>query len=145
MAIRLPRAGRQDARREVREEAHVDITDPIYVASFRVDDWRYRGETDQIKTLLFGCKHVSGVPRADDDVEEVRWVPTWRTKPSDVVETHRSLLKAAQEWAGVRRESESRHDVSWRIESGADDYRPDQLRKPSEVERLLIEASHDDH
>jgi bifunctional NMN adenylyltransferase/nudix hydrolase len=63
----------EDARREVMEEAGVDITDPEYVGSTRVDDWRYRNEPDCIKTALFKCKYRSGRPQPGDDIEEVRW------------------------------------------------------------------------
>lgn len=63
----------QDARREVMEETHVEITDPEYISSAKVDDWRYRNEVDCIKTLLFKAKYQSGKPRPDDDIAEVKW------------------------------------------------------------------------
>src|SRR6185437_8026535 len=53
----------QDARREVAAEVGVEITDPEYIGSFKVDDWRYRGETDKIKTLLFLARYMHGVVR----------------------------------------------------------------------------------
>jgi len=81
-----------DARREVEEETHIAITDPEYLASFVVDDWRYRGEADVIKTLFFRAKHFSGAPRADDDIAELRWFDLEEIKKSQVVETHQSLM-----------------------------------------------------
>lgn len=87
-----------DARREVAEEAHIEITDPVYIGSYHVDDWRYRGEVDQIKTLLFAAKHQFGQPTPDDDVEELRWVPITVPETS-LVETHRPLLVMARAWA----------------------------------------------
>ena len=63
-----------DARREVQEEAGIEITDPVYLGSFNIDDWRYRSEVDQIRTLLFGAKIMYGTPRPGDDIAEVGWV-----------------------------------------------------------------------
>lgn len=85
----------QDARREVQEEAGVAITDPWYIGSFKVDDWRYRPEMDKIKTILFGAKLLSGQPRPGDDIEEIQWVPA-NVALSEIVETHRPLLQATQ-------------------------------------------------
>lgn len=62
-----------DVRREVSEEAHIEITDPKYIGSTLVDDWRYRAEVDKIKTLFFVAKHQSGSPQPDDDISELRW------------------------------------------------------------------------
>ena len=84
----------QDARREVQEEAGVEITDPEYIGSFIVDDWRYRQEVDRIKTSFFKAKIVFGKPRAGDDVCEVRWFDIDTLKPSMIVETHGILLEA---------------------------------------------------
>ena len=62
-----------DVRREVAEEAHIEIGDIEYVGSAVIDDWRYRNEIDKIKTMLFAAKHIFGRPEADDDIAEVRW------------------------------------------------------------------------
>jgi len=64
-----------DARREVMEEASIDITDPVYLGSMSIDDWRYRNEVDKIKTSLFVCKYLFGKPEAHDDICEIRWIP----------------------------------------------------------------------
>jgi len=93
----------QDARREVHEETHIEITDPMYLGSFKVDDWRYRNEQDKVKTLLFAAKHQSGTPRPDDDIEEVGWFDIWRGDESildidlelKVMPNHRPLLSRA--------------------------------------------------
>jgi len=63
-----------DARREVHEEANIEITDPVYLGSILVDDWRYRNEVDKIKTMLFVCKYQFGKPEAKDDICEIRWM-----------------------------------------------------------------------
>lgn len=83
-----------DARREVNEEAHVAITDPVYLASFKVEDWRYRDEIDEIKTTFFRAKLLSGSPRADDDIAELKWVDTQTLSvDAQIVESHRPLMR----------------------------------------------------
>lgn len=85
-----------DARREVAEEAHIEIGDVKYLASFKVDDWRYRGEADKIKTLLFSAKHLFGAPRPDDDIVEVRWFDLAELKiKRDVMPSHQPLVAVA--------------------------------------------------
>lgn len=61
-------------RREVAEEAHIEITAPKYVGSCPVDDWRYRRELDGIVTSFFEAKHQFGRPTPDDDISELRWL-----------------------------------------------------------------------
>ena len=62
-----------DARREVLEETGIEITDPEYVGSATIDDWRYRGEVDRIKTALFVANPIGGRPTGGDDVAEAAW------------------------------------------------------------------------
>jgi bifunctional NMN adenylyltransferase/nudix hydrolase len=80
-----------DARREVSEEAGIEITDPVYVGSYLIDDWRYRKEPDRvIKTLLFEAKHMFGTPKPGDDIAEVKWFDLdWDL---DVVPNHQDLI-----------------------------------------------------
>lgn len=81
-----------DARREVMEEAHIDITEPEYIASHRVDDLRYRGEVNQIKTLLYRATIRSGRPTPDDDIVELRWFDISQLHDEDIVDAHRPLM-----------------------------------------------------
>jgi bifunctional NMN adenylyltransferase/nudix hydrolase len=62
-----------DAEREVSEETGVKVNNIKYLASTRVDDWRYRNEVDKIKTALFIADYVSGTPKGADDVAEAAW------------------------------------------------------------------------
>jgi bifunctional NMN adenylyltransferase/nudix hydrolase len=81
------------ARREVEEEAHIAITDPQYVFSTLVDDWRYRNEQDKILTTVFKAKLLHGSPRPDDDVAEAGWFDTMQLSlDADVVPNHRELV-----------------------------------------------------
>lgn len=63
-----------DARREVAEETGVSIEEVNYIGSTLIDDWRYRNNTDQIKTLLFEATYTFGRPQGADDVELAMWV-----------------------------------------------------------------------
>jgi bifunctional NMN adenylyltransferase/nudix hydrolase len=64
------------ALRELREEAgDIEVTQPVYEGSYRVDDWRYRNETDKIITTLFSADFISGEPKGSDDIIEVKWFP----------------------------------------------------------------------
>jgi bifunctional NMN adenylyltransferase/nudix hydrolase len=83
-----------DARREVREETGVEIADLKYIGSARIDDWRYRPENDQIKTLFFRATHVFGSPNPqDDEIAEARWFPLAGVRRTDVMPAHRGLLR----------------------------------------------------
>ena len=60
------------AMREVEEEAGSILCnaarDLVYLGSFRVDDWRYRTETDKICTSLFLAEYGGGRPAPHDDL-----------------------------------------------------------------------------
>jgi len=81
-----------DARREVGEEAGVEVEGLEYIGSCVVDDWRYRREPDCIKTLLFAGRYQFGRPTPGDDIEEVRWFPL-EVSESQIIPTHRPLLR----------------------------------------------------
>ena len=66
------------ALREFREEtggvlSETHLYDLTYIASFRVDDWRYRFENDKIMTALFSGTYKSGTLIPSDDIAELRW------------------------------------------------------------------------
>jgi bifunctional NMN adenylyltransferase/nudix hydrolase len=83
-----------DARREVYEEANININNLKYLGSYNIDDWRYKKEASKIRTLLFSCNYESGQVKAGDDICEVRWFNLSDLSPIDVVEEHIILLKA---------------------------------------------------
>ena len=81
-----------DAKREVMEESGIEIGGLTYIGSFKIDDWRYKNETNQIKTLFFIAKYVFGRPEGADDVAEVKWVNINTFKPAtDLVLEHQQL------------------------------------------------------
>lgn len=92
----------EDARREVMEEAGVEISDIKYIDSFKVDDWRFRNEIDKIKSLFFIASYTFGYPRIQDTVEiaEARWfeltelVKDGEIVDGKIVEEHVPLLSS---------------------------------------------------
>ena len=82
------------ALRELAEEAgpSMNLHEIRYLGSYRVADHRYRGSSDQVMTALFGAYHLSGAPRAGDDIESVEWVP-FRKLAASVVTPHRPLAE----------------------------------------------------
>jgi bifunctional NMN adenylyltransferase/nudix hydrolase len=82
------------ARREMQEETGAAITDPVYVTSLIVDDWRYRNEADKIMTFLFRAKLLHGPQVAGDDLAEIRWFPLDNIKQTEIMPVHQPLLRA---------------------------------------------------
>lgn len=82
------------ARRETKEESNLEITDPEYVCSMAIDDWRYRRERNKITTALFRCKKMCGRPEPGDDIEEVRWFKFNGDLIDQVVDNHKVLIEA---------------------------------------------------
>ena len=62
------------ALRELKEECgELATSDMVYEKSYRVNDWRYRNETDKIITCLFSADYLSGSPKGSDDIMQVNW------------------------------------------------------------------------
>lgn len=85
----------QDARREAMEETNLEVTEPIYVGSYMINDWRYRSEVDKIKTVLFRCRIQFGKAEGGDDLPRVQWFNlTDLDLKRDVMPSHHHLLEA---------------------------------------------------
>lgn len=82
------------ARREFREECgpNVETSDWRYFDSFKVKDWRLRGEEDRsIVTTVFTCLKMWGYAVACDDADEVGWFPL--ASPPDIVPEHTVIIE----------------------------------------------------
>lgn len=90
-----------DARREALEETGAEIESLSFIGSCVVDDWRYRGEPDCIKTMLFLGDHVAGKIEAGDDLAEVEWVNYRTVKDEEINEAHRPLMAMFRNYMGV--------------------------------------------
>ena len=62
-------------KREAYEETTLEVGEVTYVGSFFIDDWRYRSEVDCIMTVLFKATYLHGMPKAGDDLVDVKWFP----------------------------------------------------------------------
>lgn len=81
-------------RREAFEETRCVVEPYEYVASAKVNDWRYRKEEDmKIMTRLFLAKYVSGRVEPSDDIHELKWVSFDKLSEVQIVEEHRSLFE----------------------------------------------------
>lgn len=81
------------AMREFKEEAgNAEIEISQYIGSFRVDDWRYRGERDKIMTTLFKANYIFGTLKASDDISELKWFKVEDFDLLSVVEEHRAMM-----------------------------------------------------
>jgi len=81
------------AKREVMEEANIEIQNLQYMGSFMIDDHRYRREVDSITTTFFVAEYVDGEPRAQDDIEEIRYIPLSEIDVDDLVPEHAELFE----------------------------------------------------
>tara|TARA_R110000796_G_scaffold162503_2_gene279283 strand:- start:2042 stop:3076 length:1035 start_codon:yes stop_codon:yes gene_type:complete len=86
------------AYREFMEEVNqCNIGGLKYILSQKVDDWRYRGESDGIMTTLFLGRFGHGQVKATDDVAEVKWFEASSfTNPTFITDTimpeHREMM-----------------------------------------------------
>ena len=80
------------AAREAEEETGAQITNIKYAGSAKIDDWRYRGETDKIISHLFVADFAGGNPEAKDDIDELRWFDVTKLTTDDFVPEHHVLL-----------------------------------------------------
>ena len=82
-----------DVKRETKEEAGgIEIGNIKYVGSTKIDDWRFRGEKDCIKTAFFVAKYIYGNPSGCDDVCEAKWFVLDKLTKNDIMEEHYPLL-----------------------------------------------------
>jgi len=82
-----------DIIRETFEEAAIIILPPKYVGSYIIDDWRYKSESNRIKTIFF-ISHITGKLKAvaNDDIESVKWVSVSKLRKNIFEPCHRVLL-----------------------------------------------------
>lgn len=98
------------ALRELEEETGLNIgLDALhYVGSMKVDDWRYRKEVDKIITHLYIGIYEEGLPRANDDIAEVRWFDIDGLDLGDIVAEHEKLFVSAMKYIKENKKNLSR-------------------------------------
>lgn len=87
-----------DARREVSEETglHLELCD--YIGSALIDDWRWKGTPDKVKTLLFVGVVTFQNAVAQDDIQDVRWFRLAEVSEHTIEPVHHSLLNLFQKY-----------------------------------------------
>lgn len=79
-------------QREVREETGLEISEPMYVGSAKVNDWRFRNGPEGILTSVFSCQRIFGAEKASDDIDALRWFHKDEA-PKVIHPTHEHLLQ----------------------------------------------------
>jgi len=100
----------QAAVREVREETGIDVggTSALnYLGSHVIEDWRYRGEKNNILTAFFSCTRVFGRPSPNDDIEQLRWFYYDKSLIGNIVTEHKELFKVLPERISLNEEGAS--------------------------------------
>lgn len=80
------------AEREAFEESGVKLTNLRYVSSQKINDWRYRGERDQIISNFY-IGEAQNDPVAGDDICQVEWFDLNQLSEKDLMDEHHILLK----------------------------------------------------
>lgn len=86
------------ARRELVEETCLCADKVQYIGSIAIDDPRYRGEVDKIKTLFFVVTEWDGEATAADDLVEVKWFPLDSVRHDQLEPYHGVLLNMLNDW-----------------------------------------------
>lgn len=88
------------ALRELNEETggNLVVSNPRYIASAMVKDWRYQNEESGIMTTLFLVDRTWGMASASDDIAEVKWIQinelsNWNGIRTKIMPEHRELMK----------------------------------------------------
>lgn len=83
------------ALRELKEEVgDIEVSAPIYIASSKIDDWRYRDNEHKIISSLFAVEYKKGTPISQDDIEEIKWVKLGDLKSVPITENHKHFIEA---------------------------------------------------
>ncbi len=84
----------QTVRREISEEAcGIEVSNPEYIGTARISDWRYAKEVDKIMTTFYVVDIVFGAPEAGDDIDDVKFFKYKDLTEEDMVVEHVQLLK----------------------------------------------------
>lgn len=86
------------ARRELKEECgSFEVSLPTYIGSFRVDDYRYRGERDKIMSSVYLFDYLWGNVKLGDDAKDCKydWI---HIKDIKVAKSHEPIKEMVNEY-----------------------------------------------
>lgn len=86
------------ARREAAEETKLETTIIQYIGSRKIDDWRYRSETNKIITNFYAMVKNWGRAQPSDDIKELYLVDFNTLSENDIVPEHRELFNMLCNW-----------------------------------------------
>jgi bifunctional NMN adenylyltransferase/nudix hydrolase len=81
-----------DAVREAKEETGLDVGEPEFIGSALIPDWRWKGEPDQIKSLIFTAVASSMEAVGSDDIAEVKWFTREELNADLLIDTHKTSV-----------------------------------------------------
>ncbi len=88
----------EDAIREAEEETGLVVAAPKYLGNYTIDDWRFRGEVDKIRTRFFATTVVGGEPKENDDIAEIEFIPLRDLTADKIIQGHQPLIVRLLEW-----------------------------------------------
>lgn len=91
--LSMEETANRELREEVRDAEFERITTDHYIGSRKVDDWRYRGREDCIRTSLYWTRYLWGSLQASDDIEKVKWFDLNDKTKLDLVDNHVILFE----------------------------------------------------
>lgn len=86
------------AIREAKEETGLNCKIISWVGSSKIDDFRYRFESDKVITNFFALKKESGIASANDDIKELHRVDIDSLSEDNIIKEHRVLFNKLKDW-----------------------------------------------
>lgn len=71
---------------------YIVTSEPLYLGSKKVDDWRYRDNEHKIVSSLFIVEYQGGECAPSDDIKELVWVRLEDLSLVPIVESHQSFI-----------------------------------------------------
>lgn len=96
--LHLDNSYEDSAIREAKEETGLNCEIVSWIGSSKIDDPRYRFESDKIITNLFALKKTSGIAKANDDIKEVHRVEVKSLTEDQIIKEHRVLFNKVKDW-----------------------------------------------
>lgn len=91
-----------DAIREAKEETGLTCTNPVYIGSFKIDDWRYKDGIDCIKSILFlmDAPNISESAEVADDLKggKCAWFNLNDLEEMNIEKEHVILFRTLKEY-----------------------------------------------
>ena len=95
-----------DVIREAKEETGLTCTNPVYIGSFKIDDWRYRDGIDCIRSILFllNAADNNETTEVADDLKggNCKWFNINELDELNIEKEHVILFRALKKYIGEK-------------------------------------------